>query len=173
MTEEPVAAEQSPKPQLTKEIQIGGGDPIRINSFCEIIQEGLYMDTQAVMKDLPSEALNEATEQIASLPFRFGSTEHIGTLQRPVHDADVTLSSRGVAYDAPESEKAKQRLAFIFGPNSGVLSLDTHNNLSVGQGPSGENKDATIVRFAPESPLKIAGREIGEVTLVIPRAPSK
>ncbi|MBF8250062.1 MAG: hypothetical protein HW400_663 [Candidatus Levybacteria bacterium] len=165
--------DQAPR-ALAKEIQIGGGDIINIASFKEIVDRPISYTSGAYYKDLPAEALDEAQGEISKLPFRFGSTEYIGTGTRPLHKADVIIGQRMLAYDAPESEQAKKSLIFRFNEDTrgAILSLNTHNGLSVENGrDTGDTKQATIIRFTPESALKVAGKEIGEVTLVIPPAP--
>lgn len=49
-----------------------------------------------------------------------------------------------------------------------TLSVGTHNNLRIDHGPSGDHERAIIVRFTPETDLKILGSPVGEVTLVFP-----
>ena len=165
MPEGQVVKEPKPAPRLTKEIQVGSGDPIRIRSFREVVY-GRHSIESDVLKDLPEVSLDEAAEQIAALPFRLGSIKHIGTLPRYVYDADVVVERQTVAYDAPENERNKKNLVFRFGSDAGIgISLNTHNNLRVENGLRG---DTTIIRFSLERALKIAGKEIGEVTLVIP-----
>lgn len=163
-----------------KDIQIGGGDSIRVNSFIKIVAEGTGTpDHQVKLEELSVSTLFEARALLEKLPFRIGNKEHIGTISRDVHETIIAIG-HGEALPADTSEDVVNRrmLSFRFDTKTAhyPISIDTHKNLTiqrrtVGQ-PNTLSKNeffATVIKFAPDSPFELAGEEIREVCLVIPQ----
>src|SRR3989338_7378762 len=98
--------------QEKNEIQVGGGDIIKVSSLREIIQKKGGGKGEVEEQDLPAEYLEKIREALAGLPFRIGSKEHIGTMPRTQHEAIVRIGPRVLSHDAPESEKKKKALSF-------------------------------------------------------------
>lgn len=162
-----------------KDIQIGDGDPIRINSFTKIIAEGTNTPNyQAKPEKLSASTLFKARASLEKLPFRIGDKEHIGTIPREVHEALVTIGPREILHDTSEDMVNQRMLSFRFDTKTAhyPISINTHNNLTiqrrtVGQ-PNNLSKNefsATVIKFAPDSPFELAGEKIAEICLVIPQ----
>jgi len=151
-------------PAPRPEFEIGGGDPIRIMGF-----EEMPTDALTGVRMLPVEALNQAREQLQSLPFSIGNKNTLG-YRKPRHDAVVSLQPRIDTSDTPEDEKGKYTLNFRFGEKAGQhgVSLSTHKDLRIRQHRSPDGLITNTVGFSPDQPLNIAGKEVREVTLIMP-----
>lgn len=172
MTDGSVSPEQA-IPKSVKEIEVGGGDPLRITAFEGIqVKDPKALDIELEIVKLPDEALEQATEQLRALPFAVGNKNFIGTPgMRDKHDVVVRIGPRSVAYNAPEDEKGKSTLYFRFGERAGQygLHLATNKDLTIVQNRDPDNGQMrNIVSFSPDKPLNIAGREIREIELVMP-----
>lgn len=153
------------------EIEIGGGDPLRITAFEEIATN--TQTGNAEIRQLPDDALQQATDQLKGLPFAVGNKDFIGTPgMRNKHDVVVRVGDRD---NAPEDEKGKHTMYFRFGETAGQygLHLRTHKDLTMEQRRDQDGKISNIVRFSPDQPLKVAGKEVREVALVMPVEPPK
>lgn len=175
MSEQPQVETPTTKP--IREIEIGGGDPLRITAFEEIaVKDPRALEVEHQIRALPDEALEQAKEQLEALPFAVGNKDFIGTPgMRNKHDVVVRIGPRAVAYNAPEDEKNKHILYFRFGEKTGQfgLHLATHKGLTVVQDRDKDEQTSNIVSFSPEQPLHIAGKEVREVRLVMPIEPPK
>ena len=122
---------------------------------------------------MPYQAVREATEQLKSLPFAIGEREEVG--RKIDHTVTLELAPRAVASNAPEEEKGKHTMRFLFGRYNGMyetghfpIQLNTHKDLSVVQERDKNGDTNNVIRFSPDQPLNIAGKEVREVALVTP-----
>ena len=168
-----MSIEQGPSSQEVEqeknEIQVGGGDIIKVSSLREIIQKKGGGKGEVEEQDLPAEYLEKIREALAGLPFRIGSKEHIGTMPRTQHEAIVRIGPRVLSHDTPESEKKKKALSFTFDKETAQheLSLETSKGLTIQQNLHDTRGPRNVIRFEPEK-LELEGEEIGDIFLVMP-----
>lgn len=151
------------------EIQIGGGDIIKVSSLREIIEKKGGERGELEEQDLPAEYLEKVRGALSNLPFRIGSKEHIGTMPRSKHEATVRVGPRLLSHDAPESEKKKKALSFTFDKETAryELSLETSKGLTIQQNLHHPRGPRNVIRFEPKN-LALEGEKIGDIFLVMP-----
>ena len=173
------------------EVRVGGGDNIRILELTaqkEIKEEGVFKNVET---QLSQKEIEEILGSLGNLPFHIGRPEgtqafgqkgEISDSDRPSHEAKVYIdpSVGGMPENTP-NDKRPHNLTFEFDGDVWGAGISPHSakNLEISQPmyesaknwQEGPDKENIFVRvgFTPEKKLKIAGRKIEMISLVVKR----